>query len=192
MKKRIAFTIALCLALTGHAQAQRYLPGLKGLQVTAGAVDGFHFEAKDRQAFYGGVAFSTYTKNGNRWTFGAEYLEKRYEYKDVFVPVSQITADGGYYLKFLSDPGKTFFFSIGGSAACGYETLNWDKKLLFDGATIQTESNFLYGGAISFEMETYLTDRLVFLLNARERILFGSSINKFHFQAGAGIKIIIN
>ncbi|MFV0588006.1 conjugal transfer protein TraO [Bacteroides reticulotermitis] len=188
----IMLSFTLSLALIGQAHAQRYLLGQKGIQVTGGCVDGFKLEKKDGQAFFGGVALSTYTKNGNRWTFGAEYLQKSYEYKDKLIPLSQITAEGGYYLKFLSDPSKTIFFSVGLSAMTGYETINWGKELLFDGASITSEDNFLYGGAISFEIETYLTDRLVLLLNARERVLGGSAVNKFHTQIGLGIKFIIN
>ncbi len=191
-KYKIALILVLSLVLIGQAQAQRYLPGQKGVQVTGGFVDGFNLKNQDGQAFFGGIALSTYTKNGNRWVFGAEYLQKRYEYKNSLIPVSQITAEGGYYYKFLSDPSKTVFFSVGASAMAGYETINWGKELLFDGATITTEDNFLYGGAVNFEIETYLTDKLVLLLNVRERILLGSDINKFHTQVGVGIKFIIN
>lgn len=191
-KYKIALILILSLVLIGQAQAQRYLPGQKGVQVAGGFVDGFKLKNQDGQAFFSGVAFSTYTKNGNRWVFGAEYLQKRHEYKNILIPVSQITAEGGYYYKFLSDPSKTVFFSVGASAMAGYETINWGKEVLFDGATITTEDNFLYGGAISFEIETYLTDKLVLLLNARERVLPGSDINKFHTQVGVGIKFMIN
>lgn len=188
----ITLAFALSLFLVEQTYAQRYLPGQKGIQITGGAVDGFTFEKKDGQAFSGGVALSTYTKNGNRWTFGTEYLQKSYEYKDMLIPLSQMTIEGGHYLKFLSDPSKTVFFSVGISAMAGYETINWGKKLLFDGATITSEDNFLYGGAVSFEIETYLTDRVVLLLNARERVLGGSAVNKFHTQIGWGVKFTIN
>lgn len=190
--KRITLLIILSLALIGQAHAQRYLPGQKGIQLTGGFVDGFAVEKKDGQAFYGGIALSAYTKNGNRWVFGGEYLQKNYAYKDKFIPLSQITAEGGYYLNFLSDRSKTLFFSVGLSAVGGYETINWGKELLFDGATITSEDNFLYGGAVSFEIETFLSDRFALLINVRERILFGSEVNKFHTQVGIGIKIIIN
>lgn len=188
----ITLAFALSLFIVEQVQAQRYLPGQKGIQVTGGAVDGFKFKNEDGQAFFGSVALSIYTKNGNRWTFGAEYLQKKHEYKDILIPLSQITAEGGYYYKFLSDPSKTVFFSIGASAMAGYETINWGKELLFDGASITSEDNFLYGGAVSFEIETYLSDKLVLLVNARERILLGSDISKFHTQVGVGIKFIIN
>lgn len=193
---RIALIITLAFSLSllfaGQAQAQRYLPGQKGILATGGFVDGFTLEKKDGQAFFGGLALSTYTKNGNRWVFGAEYMQKSHEYKDILIPVSQVTAEGGYYLKFLSDRSKTLFFSVGVSAMAGYETVNWGKELLFDGATITTEDNFLYGGAVSFEIETFLSDRFALLINVRERILFGSEINKFHTQIGIGFKVIIN
>lgn len=190
--KRIGVLMTLCLALIGQAHAQRYLPGQKGLQLTVSAVDGFQLDKGDKQAFAGGVALSTYTKNGNRWVFGGEYLQKSHLYKTELIPTAQFTLEGGYYHKFLSDPRKIFFFSIGASVMGGYETVNWGESLLFDGSTITDDDNFLYGGAITFEIEAYLSDRIVLLFNVRERILGGSSINMFHTQVGAGIKFIIN
>lgn len=191
-KYKITLVLILSLVLIRQAYAQRCLSGQRGIQVTVGTVDGFNLKKQDGQAFFGGVVLSTYTKNGNRWTFGAEYLQKSHEYKDKLIPLSQITAEGSYYLKLLSDPSKTIFLSVGLSALAGYETVNWGKELLFDGATITSKDNFLYGSAISFEIETYLTDKLVLLLNARERVLLGSDISKFHTQVGIGIKFIIN
>ena len=104
----------------------------------------------------------------------------------------QFTAEGGYYLKFLSDRRKTFFLSLGLSALAGYETSNRGDKLLPDGATLLDKDCFIYGGALTLELETYLTDRVVLLINARERMLFGSDIGKFHTQVGMGLKFIIN
>lgn len=190
--KRIILFITLCLALFGQAHAQRYLPGQKGLQFTASAVDGFHLEKGDKQAFSGGISLATYTQSGNRWVFGAQYLQKSHLYKTELIPTAQFTLEGGYYYKFLSDPRKIFFVSVGASAMAGYETVNWGDPLLFDGSTILSNDNFLYGGAATFEVETYLSDRVVLLLNVRERILGGSSISLFHTEFGAGIKFIIN
>ena len=78
------------------------------------------------------------------------------------------------------------------SALAGYETSNRDKKLLPDGSTLLDKDCFVYGGALTLELEAYLTDRVVLLLNARERALFGSDIGKFHTQVGVGVKFIIN
>jgi Conjugative transposon protein TraO len=187
MKKYLYIIVAL-LALTGQANAQRYLPGMRGIELRGGFVDGIQKPTN----YYFGAGISTYTKNANRWVFGAEYLSKEYAYKDMYIPKAQFTAEGGYYMKFLSDPSKTVFLSIGSSALAGYETSNWGDKLLPDGATIRNKDAFIYGGAITLELETYLSDRLVFLINVRERVLWGSSISKFNLQFGLGLKIIIN
>jgi hypothetical protein len=191
-KSVIISFIALCLTCF-QAQAQRYLPGQKGLQFTAGTVNGFNLNPQNSDfAFHAGTAFSYYTKNGNRWVFGGEYLEKRYTYKDLSLPQIQFTAEAGYYLKFLSDGSKTVFFSLGLSAMTGYETVNWDKKQLSDGATINNKDGFLYGGALTLETEIYLSDWLVLLVNVRERLLGGSSVGLLNTQPGIGLKFILN
>lgn len=102
---------------------------MKGLQVTGGMADGVHWNSKSDFAYYFGAAMSAYTKNGNRWVVGGEYLEKHYPYKDLQIPVSQFTGEGGYYLNFLSDRKKTFFLSLGLSALAGYETSNWGGQI---------------------------------------------------------------
>ena len=193
--KRTVFilTIVLCFAFSGGAYAQRCLPGMKGIQVTGGMVDGIYSSSnKNETGYYFGMAMATYTKNANKWVFGAEFLNRYYPYKNDRIPVTQFTAEGGYYLKFLSDPNKIVLFSLGGSALAGYETSNWGEKILFDGSTLRNKDRFLYGGAITLEMETYLADRVVLLLTARERILFGGTTGKFHTQFGLGLKFIIN
>jgi hypothetical protein len=186
--KRIVIMLTVALCLSGRAQAQRCLPGQKGIQFTAGTVNGVNI----RKGFHGSIAYSVYTKNANRRVFSVEYLEKRYPYKDLNLSQSQFTAEAGYYLNFLSDGGKTFFLSLGVSAMAGYELINRNKKLLFDGATINNKDSFLYGGALTLEAEIFMTDRVVLLINAREKLLKGSSVGKFNTQFGIGIKYIIN
>lgn len=194
MKRLIfMFTVVLCFAFSGGAYAQRCLPGMKGIQVTGGMVDGIYSSSnKNETGYYFGAAMATYTKNANKWVFGAEFLNRYNPYKNDRIPVSQFTAEGGYYLKFLSDHNKVVLFSLGGSALAGYETSNWGEKTLFDGSTLRNKDRFLYGGAITLEMETYLADRVVLLITARERILFGTTTGNFHTQFGLGLKFIIN
>ena len=72
MKKLLMIGV---LALTmGEASAQRCLPKMQGIEVNGGLVDGRSLSA----AFSGGVALSTYTKNGSKWVFGGEYLQRGY------------------------------------------------------------------------------------------------------------------
>ena len=179
--------ISLLLALTVSLQAQRRLHGQQGLQATIGTVDGFK-----TNHLHAGVALSQFTKNGHQWTFGAEYLRKKLPYKAQWVPVEQFTGEAGYYRTLLSDFSKTFFVSAGLSGMAGYEWVNRDKPLLFDGSTLLSKSKFLYGAAISFEIETYLSDGIIFLTGCRLRILPSSTVSKFHYQLGIGLKFIIN
>lgn len=184
----IILTFLLPLLCVGHAQAQRCLPGMTGIELRAGAVDGIHTPVD----FYAGAAMMIYNRHADRWVIGIEYLTKHYAYEKAEIPKAQITAEGGYYLTVMSDPAKIFHISIGGSALAGYETSNWNKKLLYDGATLRNKDAFIYGGAVTLELEAYLSDRFILSLHARERCLWGSSIGHFHFQFGAGIKFIIN
>ena len=151
MRKVICMLVAVVsLALfSGQAYAQRYLPGMKAVELRGGFAEG----SKSPLNHYAGFAVSGYTQKANRWVVGAEYLLKNYGYRNVSVPRAQFTAEGGYYLKFLSDPSKTLFLSIGGSALAGYETVNWGNKMLYDGSKLLAKDAFIYGGAITLELE---------------------------------------
>ena len=187
MKKSILMFI-VCVTSFGYANAQRYLPGQQGIQVTLGTVNGINLQ----RAFYGGVTISTYTQNDSRLVLGTEFLQKQLDYSQIKIPVAQFITEGGYYYSFLSDPSKTLLVAIGASGLAGYETSNWGNKMLFDGATLLNRDAFLYGGALTLELETFITDRIILLVNARERVLWDSSIGKFSTQLGTGLKIIIN
>jgi len=186
--KRLFLFICVFAFLFENSSAQRYQHGEQGIELKLGTVNGLN----PKKAFYGGVALSTYAQNDSRWVFGAEFLQKQLDYSQKQIPVAQFTGEGGYYYSFLSDPSKTFLLSIGASGLAGYETSNWGNKTLFDGATLLNKDAFIYGGALTLELETFITDRFILLVNARERLMWGSSAGKLSIQLGAGIKIIIN
>ncbi|HPE58681.1 MAG TPA: conjugal transfer protein TraO [Bacteroidales bacterium] len=189
----ILIVTALCFVMSNKAHAQRALPGMQGLQITGGMVDGIWSKDNSNESgYYFGAAMATYSKNANKWVFGAEYLRRNYSYENGNIPVEQFTGEGGYYYNFLSSRGKVVCFSIGASALAGYETVNRGEKQLDDGATLRNEDGFLYGGALTLEMESYITDRIVLLLTGRERMLQGTTTGHFHAQFGIGLKFIIN
>ena len=98
----------------------------------------------------------------------------------------------GYYFKILSDARKIVFVYAGASALAGYEAVNWGKKVLHDGSTLHDRDAFIYGGALTLDVECYVADRIALLANLRERCLWGGDTRKFHTQFGVGIKFIIN
>ena len=191
MRKYIALIIASLALFTGQAHAQRCLPKMQGIEVRANMVDGFNPGGNDRGYSLGAV-LSTYTKGGNKWVFGGEYLLKNKPYKEEKIPVAQFTAEGGYYFKILSDARKTVFVYTGASALAGYETVNWGDKVLPDGALLRDKDAFIYGGALTLDVEFYVADCVALLANLRERCLWGNSTGHFHTQFGVGVKFIIN
>ena len=191
MRKYIAMIIASLALFTGQAHAQRCLPKMQGIEVKANMADGFKLGGNDG-GYSLGAALSTYTKGGNKWVFGGEYLLKNQPYKEKKIPVAQFTAEGGYYLKVLSDARKMLFVYAGASALAGYETVNWGDKVLYDGAMLHDKDSFIYGGALTLDVEFYVADRVALLANLRERCLWGNSTRHFHTQFGLGVKFIIN
>ena len=186
MKKLMMIVV---LALTrGQASAQRCLPKMQGIEVNGSFLDGKSLSA----AFSGGVILSTYTKNGSKWVLGGEYLQREYGYSDTTIPVAQFTVEGGYYKKLITDGSKTLFVYGGASVLAGYESVNWGKTLLDDGARLTDKDSFLYGGALTLNIEVYLSDRLALTGNVRERCLWGNDTGHFHTQYGVGLKIVIN
>ena len=194
MRKFAFFLFVVMLALfAGQAHAQRCLPKMKGIRLTIGMADGFYSASSKNEAGYSfGAALATYTKGGHQWVFGAEYLRRYHPYRDSRISVKQFTGEGGFFCNVLSDGSKTIFLSAGVSALAGYETVNGGKKLLFDGSTLRNKDGFLYGGAVTLQAETYLTDRLVLLFYGRERCLWGGSTERFHAQYGVGLKIMLD
>ena len=168
----------------GQAEAQRILPRMQGVEMRGGM-------ASDN-GYYMGMILSSYAKGGNKWIYGAEYLHMKHGYRHVTIPSAQFTAEGGYYLNFLSDAGKVFFLNLGGSALAGYETVNWSDKKLYDGATLKNGDAFVYGCALTLEMELYLADRVALTASLRERFLWGGSLGHCHTQYGIGIRFMIN
>lgn len=145
-----------------------------------------------QQVIFAGLGVTTHAKGGNRWVFGAEYLYRKHDYRTVTLPSAQFTAEGGYYLQLLSDAGKTLFFHAGVSALAGYETLNWSERTLYDGARLKNGDAFVYGGALTLEMEVYLSDRIALTASVRERFLWGGSLDRCQLQCGAGFRFYLD
>lgn len=180
-------------SLAGKVSAQRYLPGQTGLELRLGGVDDFGRNVRHlRGNFQIGLALSRYNRNRSRWVVGADYVKKHYAYKETAVPKEQFTAEAGCLFPFLSDRGRNVFLSAGLSALAGYERVNRNGRLLYDGATLLHKGAFIYGFAPAFEMEAYLTDRWAFLFNVRQCVFFGSSVGHFHTVVAVGLKYIID
>jgi hypothetical protein len=164
--------------------AQRYLPGMKGVQVGGGMTE--------HNGYFIHAGYAKYTKSQNRVVFDVEYLQRNYNYENDNIPVMQFTGEAGYYFRFMNDNAQSFFLAFGMHIGTGYETINLNKKYLSTGAIITSQDHWIYGGAIALEAEYYLDDKYVLLLLVKERLYGGSNISMFHTQIGLGIKFILD
>ena len=192
MKGKVLFiTLLLSVLLAGRAEAQRCLPGMKGIQVSAEMADGFYSQRNRKDAGYAfSLALFTYGKGGHKWMYGIGMMKRHYPYRKTRIPLAQYTGEAGYCYNFLSTPGKTVFLNAGLSGLLGYERVNGGKRMLEDGAVLQESESFIYGGFVTFEAEAYLSDCTVLAFRLRERILWGSAAGHFHTQYGIALKYI--
>ena len=63
-----------------------------------------------KAGYYAGLGLSSYTKGGDKRTYGAEYLQVHQRYRETSVPIAQMTGELGYSFNFLSDNSKTVLF----------------------------------------------------------------------------------
>ena len=182
----VCIAVAMAFSLTSHAQ--RLIPKQKGIEVVGSIplIKGEKLFAKDN--FDIGVSLTRYLKRENYTFVLAEYEQQNMPYRDYGVKLKDALLHLGYMHPILSDNGKNVFIYGGISALGGYEELNGDKKLLPDGATLLDRSRFVYGGAVHGSVEVFLTDRLLFLVKAQGRLLFGSDVHRFRPALSAGLR----
>lgn len=189
--KKIGLLILIVLFIgTIRGFSQRCLSGQWGVELSGGWGDGYPVLKKRNLDYFLGLSFFRYARNQNKWMIGIEYVEKTYCYKCNTVPVCQFLISGGYFTNILSNRVKSLFFNLGGMFLAGYESINWGVRSFCDGASLKDENKFVGGGCLGIELETYITNRFLVSLRAREKILI-NSVKTFHFEYSIGIKFII-
>lgn len=191
MKKILAIFAVAVLSLTGgKALPQRCLPGMSAIEVRADMVNGFYIGNSRDCGYNIGIFYSVIKgDNANTWSFGGDYLHTYKPYGEKGrIPVAQFTGEIGYNLHIISDYSQTFHLYGGVSALAGYETVNWGKQLLKDGATIGAKDAFIYGGAVTLSADFYLSDHVAIGAHIKERFVFGNDTGHFLFQYGLHLK----
>lgn len=183
MKKYI-YTVMLVLVGITVAQAQRMLPKQKGIELNAGIL------SKDKigNDYYLNIGMTVNGKNGNYQLWALEYTHQYHDYKNVRIPQETFTAEGGYSLFLLGDARKNITINLGITGVVGYESINLGEAILYDGAKILSEDNFIYGAGGRITFETYLSDRFVLVLQGRTKVFWGTDLEQFRPSAGAGLR----
>ena len=190
MKKKIILSVcaAVAMAFSLPSQAQRLIPKQRGVEVVGSVplIKGEKLFGGDN--FGVGISLTHYLKRENYTFVGVEYEQQNMPYRSYNVKLKDALLQVGYMHPVLSDRGKNVFLYGGISALGGYEQLNEDKKLLPDGAMLLDRSRFVYGGAVHGSVEVFLTDRVLFLVKAQGRLLFGSDVHRFRPAVSAGLR----
>ena len=190
-KNNIILTVCIAVAMTFSlpSQAQRLIPKQRGIEVVGSVplIKGEKLFTGDN--FGVGISLTRYLKKENYTFVGVEYEQLNMLYRSYNVKLKDALLQVGYMYPVLSDRGKNVFLYGGISVLSGYEQLNEDKKLLPDGATLLDRSRFVYGGAVHGSAEVFLTDRILFLIKAQGRFLFGTDVHRFRPVVSAGLRL---
>lgn len=183
MKKYI-YTVMLVLAGITTSQAQRMLPEQRGLEVNAGTLS----DDNPGRNYYLNIGMTVNGKNGNHQLWALEYTHQYYQYKDLRIPQETYTAEGGYSFFLLGDARKNVTLNTAITGVIGYETINRGNDILYDGAKILNEENFIYGAGGKLSLETYLSDHFILLVQARAKVFWGTSVEQLRPSAGVGLR----
>ena len=189
--KKLGLLILIVLFIgTIRGFSQRCLSGQWGVELSWGWGDGYPVLKKRNLDYFLGLSFFRYARNQNKWMIGIEYVEKTFCYKCNTVPLNQFLLSPGYSYNLFTNRIKSIFFNLTGGLLLGYESINWGQKNFCDGAILKNRNCFVGGGCLGIELESYITNRFLVSLRAREKILI-NSVKTFHFQYSIGIKFII-
>ena len=191
MKLKLLFSslcAALVVGLPTAVQAQRLVPGQKGLEVSASVpiVKGKSLFKPDN--FGMTLSLSHYLKRGKYTFVSAGYEQQALSYRSYQVPLRDYLVQMGYAHPLLSDKGKNVFFYLGTSAVAGYEYINKGEKLLPDGAKLLDGSRWVYGAGLHTSVELFLTDRIIVGGKAQLRYLFNSDVHRLRPTLSLGLR----
>ena len=180
--------IAVAMAFSLPSQAQRLIPKQRGIEVVGNVplIKGEKLFTGDN--FGVGISLPRYLKKENYTFVMAEYEQQNMPYRSYNVKLKDALLQMGYMHPILSDNGKNVLLYGGISVLGGYEEINEDQKLLPDGATLLDRPRFVYGGAVHGSVEVFLTDRVLFLVKAQGRFLFGTDVHRFRPAVSAGLR----
>ena len=183
----VCVAVAVLFSLPSHAQ--RLIPKQRGIEVMGSVplIKGEKLFTGDK--FGVAISLTRYLKRENYTFASLEYEQQNMPYRSYNIPMKDILLHLGYMQPVLADRGKNALVYVGVSALCGYEELNRDKKLLPDGATLLDRSRFVFGGAVHGSVEMFLTDRVLFLVKAQGRFLFGMDVHRFRPAVSAGLRV---
>lgn len=182
--KQFIYTVLIVLLNISSTTAQRMLPKQKGLEITVGLLS----NVQKTTDYYISAAMTVSSKKGNYQLWGFEYSQKQHVYKSTTIPQETYTMEGGYSFFLLGDAQKNIVLNFGLTGIMGYESLNRGKTMLYDGAEMISEDNFIYGAGGRLTLEIYLSDHMVLLIQAKTRLYWNTDLEQFRPSLGLGLR----
>ena len=137
-----------------------------------------------------GLGMLINTQKGNHKRFALEYIAQNYFYKEFSIPIKTYLLEGGYSFFLIGVPSRTLAVNIGINAMVGYQDVNHSETILPDGALLQSQNTFLYGGKSSVSLDVYLHNDLLLFLQANISALWSNSLRMFRPSMGIGVRYI--
>lgn len=192
-KLMIVGLLSLLLGAVGQpASAQRLLPNQNGLEVLGGIV----FQPRVSNPINSGdfsveAGYNHYFRVGNYLSVTADYEQRHYTYQEWRIPIQDALLQVSYNHPLVMSRGRDFLLYAGIAALGGYEFVNNGETIMPNGATLQNQSRWVYGASPMVSLETYLSDRLVFVLRGEGRFLFNQQTYLIRPTIQAGLRVII-
>jgi hypothetical protein len=111
---------------------------------------------------------------------------------EIKIPYNDFTLNLGYSKNVFWNYQNTFNVNIGAGLVFGYETVNKGDKELSNGAIINSEPGFIYGGYLGIDLDYALTDKYSITLRANEYYHANSDLGEFIPFLGLGIRYYAN
>lgn len=183
-KMAIIYSLMFCFLNINMVAAQRMVQGQKGVEVTAGVLS----DGNVPKEYFISIAFTIHAKAGNYNLISFEYNHQLFPYKNREIPLEAYFLEGGYSVRLIEIMKGFINVNIMPAVVVGYEQINKGNEQLEDGAIIISKDSFLYGGASTLSVETYFSDRIIFLLKGKVKVLIGSDLEVLHPGAGVGFR----
>lgn len=182
--KKYLLAVLFVVTSSTMVQAQRMLPKQKGLEVSTGVLS----DNQIGNDYYINVAMTVNGRNGNYQLWAAEYTHQYSSYNELRIPLETYSIEGGYSFYLFGDIRKNIYLNAALTGIIGYETINRGTDILYDGAKILNEENFIYGVGGKLSLETYLSDHFILLLQARAKVFWETSLEQLRPSAGLGLR----
>ncbi|MFW2135527.1 conjugal transfer protein TraO [Chryseobacterium sp. TY4] len=182
--KKLLITMLFIFTLNVQSFAQQMIPKQKGFEISYSVFP----KSPEKQNYVFAAGLISYGNNG-RYFFGrAEYSRKFYEYRNYDIPIDTFLLHAGYSFYLIGDSMRNVNLNFGLGALAGYEVVNRNEPILYDGSLLNTTESFVYGVSGKLSLESYLTEHIVFIVDGQLSVLQNSQRGTLHSLMGVGLR----